>query len=178
MQTTISHAECIMPCHGSFSTFGLSTQTRNGLHTHLHVKNIPPYTIVQRDVWGFDGVKSLSLGMQWSQQYGNIWGFWGRRGTEMTHDTSCAPYNKLCFLNGCRCFFRHTANYRYTTEMGRLSDCLWPTFCVCCLVMSNTELPLDPDLQTSNLLITFLKYSSIVMQDTKGWRLCLWLCHF
>lgn len=34
-------------------------------------------------------------------------------------------------------------------------------------VMSSTELPLDPNLQTSNLLITFLKYSSIVMQDTK-----------
>uniref|UniRef100_A0A8C5PBM3 Armadillo-like helical domain-containing protein n=1 Tax=Leptobrachium leishanense TaxID=445787 RepID=A0A8C5PBM3_9ANUR len=29
------------------------------------------------------------------------------------------------------------------------------------------ELPLDADVQTSNLLITFLKYSSIVMQDTK-----------
>lgn len=35
-------------------------------------------------------------------------------------------------------------------------------------VMNNPELPLDPNLQTSNLLITFLKYSSIVMQDTKG----------
>ncbi|MGH0154089.1 UNVERIFIED_CONTAM: hypothetical protein FKN15_037769 [Acipenser sinensis] len=34
-------------------------------------------------------------------------------------------------------------------------------------VMSSTELPLDPNLQTSNLLITFLKYSSIIMQDTK-----------
>ncbi|XP_041124842.1 armadillo-like helical domain-containing protein 3 isoform X2 [Polyodon spathula] len=34
-------------------------------------------------------------------------------------------------------------------------------------VMSSTELPLDPNLQTSNLLITFLKYSSIVMQDTR-----------
>uniref|UniRef100_A0A7N8Y3M5 Armadillo like helical domain containing 3 n=1 Tax=Mastacembelus armatus TaxID=205130 RepID=A0A7N8Y3M5_9TELE len=35
-------------------------------------------------------------------------------------------------------------------------------------MMSNPELPLDPNLQTSNLLITFLKYASIVMQDTKG----------
>ncbi|XP_073451465.1 armadillo-like helical domain-containing protein 3 [Aquarana catesbeiana] len=35
-------------------------------------------------------------------------------------------------------------------------------------VISPTELPLDADVQTSNLLITFLKYSSIVMQDTKG----------
>uniref|UniRef100_A0A9J8CX30 Armadillo like helical domain containing 3 n=1 Tax=Cyprinus carpio carpio TaxID=630221 RepID=A0A9J8CX30_CYPCA len=35
-------------------------------------------------------------------------------------------------------------------------------------MMNNPELPLDPNLQTSNLLITFLKYSSIVMQDTKG----------
>jgi len=35
-------------------------------------------------------------------------------------------------------------------------------------VMNNPELPLDPNLQTSNLLITFLKYSSIIMQDTKG----------
>lgn len=34
--------------------------------------------------------------------------------------------------------------------------------------MNNPELPLDPNLQTSNLLITFLKYASIVMQDTKG----------
>ncbi|KAG8435394.1 hypothetical protein GDO86_013373 [Hymenochirus boettgeri] len=34
-------------------------------------------------------------------------------------------------------------------------------------VISPTELPLDADVQTSNLLITFLKYSSIVMQDTK-----------
>lgn len=46
-------------------------------------------------------------------------------------------------------------------------------------VMHNPELPLDPNLQTSNLLITFLKYSSIVMQDTKdehrlnSARLCL-----
>uniref|UniRef100_A0A2K6B5L8 Armadillo like helical domain containing 3 n=1 Tax=Macaca nemestrina TaxID=9545 RepID=A0A2K6B5L8_MACNE len=32
---------------------------------------------------------------------------------------------------------------------------------------SSVELPLDADVQTSNLLITFLKYSSIVMQDTK-----------
>lgn len=37
-----------------------------------------------------------------------------------------------------------------------------------CAVMNNPELPLDPNLQTSNLLITFLKYASIVMQDTKG----------
>uniref|UniRef100_A0A8C4LFL8 Armadillo like helical domain containing 3 n=1 Tax=Equus asinus asinus TaxID=83772 RepID=A0A8C4LFL8_EQUAS len=35
-------------------------------------------------------------------------------------------------------------------------------------VISSVELPLDADVQTSNLLITFLKYSSIVMQDTKG----------
>uniref|UniRef100_A0A8K9XTQ5 Armadillo like helical domain containing 3 n=1 Tax=Oncorhynchus mykiss TaxID=8022 RepID=A0A8K9XTQ5_ONCMY len=35
-------------------------------------------------------------------------------------------------------------------------------------MMNSSELPLDPNLQTSNLLITFLKYSSIVMQDTKG----------
>uniref|UniRef100_A0A8C3SWG7 Armadillo like helical domain containing 3 n=1 Tax=Chelydra serpentina TaxID=8475 RepID=A0A8C3SWG7_CHESE len=34
-------------------------------------------------------------------------------------------------------------------------------------VISSAELPLDDDVQTSNLLITFLKYSSIVMQDTK-----------
>ncbi|XP_043911526.1 armadillo-like helical domain-containing protein 3 [Protopterus annectens] len=34
-------------------------------------------------------------------------------------------------------------------------------------IMGTTELPLDPNMQTSNLLITFLKYSSIVMQDTK-----------
>uniref|UniRef100_A0AAY3ZY83 Armadillo-like helical domain-containing protein n=1 Tax=Denticeps clupeoides TaxID=299321 RepID=A0AAY3ZY83_9TELE len=46
-------------------------------------------------------------------------------------------------------------------------------------MMNSTELPLDPNLQTSNLLITFLKYSSIVMQDTKdehrlnSARLCL-----
>uniref|UniRef100_A0A3Q3M1A4 Armadillo like helical domain containing 3 n=1 Tax=Mastacembelus armatus TaxID=205130 RepID=A0A3Q3M1A4_9TELE len=46
-------------------------------------------------------------------------------------------------------------------------------------MMSNPELPLDPNLQTSNLLITFLKYASIVMQDTKdehrlnSARLCL-----
>uniref|UniRef100_A0A671RCA8 Armadillo-like helical domain-containing protein n=1 Tax=Sinocyclocheilus anshuiensis TaxID=1608454 RepID=A0A671RCA8_9TELE len=46
-------------------------------------------------------------------------------------------------------------------------------------MMNNPELPLDPNLQTSNLLITFLKYSSIVMQDTKdehrlnSARLCL-----
>lgn len=37
--------------------------------------------------------------------------------------------------------------------------------------MNNPELPLDPNLQTSNLLITFLKYASIVMQDTKGKQL-------
>uniref|UniRef100_A0A673GSX0 UPF0668 protein C10orf76 homolog n=1 Tax=Sinocyclocheilus rhinocerous TaxID=307959 RepID=A0A673GSX0_9TELE len=41
-------------------------------------------------------------------------------------------------------------------------------------MMNNPELPLDPNLQTSNLLITFLKYSSIVMQDTKG-KLSLFL---
>uniref|UniRef100_W5KR15 Armadillo like helical domain containing 3 n=1 Tax=Astyanax mexicanus TaxID=7994 RepID=W5KR15_ASTMX len=46
-------------------------------------------------------------------------------------------------------------------------------------LMHNPELPLDPSMQTSNLLITFLKYSSIVMQDTKdehrlnSARLCL-----
>ncbi|XP_015239794.1 PREDICTED: UPF0668 protein C10orf76 homolog [Cyprinodon variegatus] len=46
-------------------------------------------------------------------------------------------------------------------------------------LMNNPELPLDPNLQTSNLLITFLKYASIVMQDTKdehrlnSARLCL-----
>lgn len=34
-------------------------------------------------------------------------------------------------------------------------------------IMGSSELPLDPNMQTSNLLITFLKYSSIVMQDTK-----------
>lgn len=39
---------------------------------------------------------------------------------------------------------------------------------LCVAVMNNPELPLDPNLQTSNLLITFLKYASIVMQDTKG----------
>lgn len=46
--------------------------------------------------------------------------------------------------------------------------------------MNNPELPLDPNLQTSNLLITFLKYASIVMQDTKGKPSCppsLWLWH-
>uniref|UniRef100_A0A3P8U416 Armadillo like helical domain containing 3 n=1 Tax=Amphiprion percula TaxID=161767 RepID=A0A3P8U416_AMPPE len=46
-------------------------------------------------------------------------------------------------------------------------------------MMNNPELPLDPNLQTSNLLITFLKYASIVMQDNKdehrlnSARLCL-----
>uniref|UniRef100_A0A673CKG9 Armadillo-like helical domain-containing protein n=1 Tax=Sphaeramia orbicularis TaxID=375764 RepID=A0A673CKG9_9TELE len=56
---------------------------------------------------------------------------------------------------------------------------LWFYLCVCCTVMNNPELPLDPNLQTSNLLITFLKYASIVMQDTKdehrlnSARLCL-----
>uniref|UniRef100_A0A674BFB4 Armadillo like helical domain containing 3 n=1 Tax=Salmo trutta TaxID=8032 RepID=A0A674BFB4_SALTR len=46
-------------------------------------------------------------------------------------------------------------------------------------MMNSSELPLDPNLQTSNLLITFLKYSSIVMQDTKGFntRLSLSLYH-
>lgn len=39
-------------------------------------------------------------------------------------------------------------------------------------VISSVELPLDADVQTSNLLITFLKYSSIVMQDTKGKVCC------
>ncbi|XP_069467720.1 armadillo-like helical domain-containing protein 3 isoform X2 [Ambystoma mexicanum] len=34
-------------------------------------------------------------------------------------------------------------------------------------VMISSELSMDADVQTSNLLITFLKYSSIVMQDTK-----------
>ncbi|EGV98243.1 UPF0668 protein C10orf76 [Cricetulus griseus] len=34
-------------------------------------------------------------------------------------------------------------------------------------VISSVELSLDADVQTSNLLIAFLKYSSIVMQDTK-----------
>lgn len=34
--------------------------------------------------------------------------------------------------------------------------------------MNNSELPLDPNMQACNLLITFLKYASIVMQDTKG----------
>ncbi|XP_078421167.1 armadillo-like helical domain-containing protein 3 [Cetorhinus maximus] len=34
-------------------------------------------------------------------------------------------------------------------------------------VMNSSELTLDPNLHTSNLLITFLKYCSIVMQDTK-----------
>lgn len=49
-------------------------------------------------------------------------------------------------------------------------DYVWLTLClfICCAVMNNPELPLDPNLQTSNLLITFLKYASIVMQDTKG----------
>lgn len=45
---------------------------------------------------------------------------------------------------------------------------LYCHFYICIIVMSNPELPLDPNLQTSNLLITFLKYASIVMQDTKG----------
>ncbi|XP_056891643.1 armadillo-like helical domain-containing protein 3 isoform X3 [Takifugu flavidus] len=46
-------------------------------------------------------------------------------------------------------------------------------------MMNNPELPLDPNMQTCNLLITFLKYASIVMQDTKdehrlnSARLCL-----
>ncbi|XP_016890462.1 armadillo-like helical domain-containing protein 3 [Cynoglossus semilaevis] len=46
-------------------------------------------------------------------------------------------------------------------------------------MMNNPELPLDPNLQTTNLLITFLKYASILMQDTKdehrlnSARLCL-----
>ncbi|KAL8187468.1 UNVERIFIED_CONTAM: Armadillo-like helical domain-containing protein 3, partial [Gekko kuhli] len=41
---------------------------------------------------------------------------------------------------------------------------LWSTVSA---IISTVELPLDADVQTSNLLITFLKYSSIVMQDTK-----------
>ncbi|MBN3321901.1 ARMD3 protein, partial [Atractosteus spatula] len=60
------------------------------------------------------------------------------------------------------------------------SDALLPSL----TVMNSAELPLDPNLQTSNLLITFLKYSSIVMQDTKGkvtspctsWNLLRWAC--
>ncbi|XP_060719399.1 armadillo-like helical domain-containing protein 3 [Tachysurus vachellii] len=46
-------------------------------------------------------------------------------------------------------------------------------------VMHNPELPLDHNLQTSNLIITFIKYSSIIIQDTKdehrlnSTRLCL-----
>lgn len=44
--------------------------------------------------------------------------------------------------------------------------------------MNNPELPLDPNLQTSNLLITFLKYASIVMQDTKGKQKPLSLCFY
>uniref|UniRef100_A0A4W3GSB3 Armadillo like helical domain containing 3 n=1 Tax=Callorhinchus milii TaxID=7868 RepID=A0A4W3GSB3_CALMI len=46
-------------------------------------------------------------------------------------------------------------------------------------VMNTSELLLDPNVQTGNLLITFLKYCSIVMQDTKdehrlnSARLCL-----
>lgn len=63
-------------------------------------------------------------------------------------------------------------------------DYVWLTLClfICCAVMNNPELPLDPNLQTSNLLITFLKYASIVMQDTKGKEqpscpLPLCLCH-
>lgn len=39
---------------------------------------------------------------------------------------------------------------------------------ICYSVMNNSELPLDPNMQACNLLITFLKYASIVMQDTKG----------
>ncbi|KAL4641036.1 hypothetical protein GN956_G11779 [Arapaima gigas] len=39
-------------------------------------------------------------------------------------------------------------------------------------MLASPELPLDPNLQTSNLLITFLKYSSIVIQDTKGKCCC------
>ncbi|XP_048464728.1 armadillo-like helical domain-containing protein 3 isoform X2 [Rhincodon typus] len=46
-----------------------------------------------------------------------------------------------------------------TTPLGNLS----PTSDV----MNSSELSLDPNLHTSNLLITFLKYCSIVMQDTK-----------
>lgn len=44
----------------------------------------------------------------------------------------------------------------------------WSLLLLLLSVMNSAELPLDPNLQTSNLLITFLKYSSIVMQDTKG----------
>jgi hypothetical protein len=46
---------------------------------------------------------------------------------------------------------------------------LWAKCFICSIpVISSVELSLDADVQTSNLLITFLKYSSIVMQDTKG----------
>ncbi|OBS69485.1 hypothetical protein A6R68_01922 [Neotoma lepida] len=44
-------------------------------------------------------------------------------------------------------------------------------------VISSVELSLDADVQTSNLLITFLKYSSIVMQDTKERFLYCFLLH-
>lgn len=51
---------------------------------------------------------------------------------------------------------------------------LWAKCCICSIpVISSVELSLDADVQTSNLLIAFLKYSSIVMQDTKGKTCCL-----
>lgn len=51
---------------------------------------------------------------------------------------------------------------------------LWAKCFICSIpVISSVELSLDADVQTSNLLITFLKYSSIVMQDTKGKTCCL-----
>lgn len=51
---------------------------------------------------------------------------------------------------------------------------LWTKCFICSIpVISSVELSLDADVQTSNLLITFLKYSSIVMQDTKGKTCCL-----
>lgn len=50
---------------------------------------------------------------------------------------------------------------------------LWAKCFICSIpVISSVELSLDADVQTSNLLITFLKYSSIVMQDTKGKTCC------
>uniref|UniRef100_A0A8C3LCW9 Armadillo like helical domain containing 3 n=1 Tax=Chrysolophus pictus TaxID=9089 RepID=A0A8C3LCW9_CHRPC len=55
-------------------------------------------------------------------------------------------------------------NRNFITVLAQVSF-----MCLICFVpvISSAELPLDADVQTSNLLITFLKYSSIVMQDTK-----------
>uniref|UniRef100_A0A3P8WKY5 Armadillo like helical domain containing 3 n=1 Tax=Cynoglossus semilaevis TaxID=244447 RepID=A0A3P8WKY5_CYNSE len=65
------------------------------------------------------------------------------------------------------------------SNIANSSTMLETILSLCRVVMNNPELPLDPNLQTTNLLITFLKYASILMQDTKdehrlnSARLCL-----